>query len=234
MKIEQLNGTTLCYQETGRGEPLVLVHGGWVDQTTWDAVVPALAETFRVVTYDERGHGRSRLNPPDAGTVHDDVADLAALIEHLDLEPVNVAGISSGACIALRLASEHPALVRRVLPHEPPCVQYLMADVENKPALDQFGETIAAVQHQIEAGDHRGAAERFFDTMVGHPWSALSASERDLIAAHAVPFLGQMHDPDAYRARPRRAAQRVHARLCSPTGSRARGSPVSSSTKWQR
>ena len=142
----------------------MLVHGAWVDHTTWDAVVPRLSESFRVVTYDLRGHGQSKLDPPEAGTVHDDIADLVALIEHLDLGPVNVAGISSGACIALRFASEQPALVRRVLPHEPPCFEYLADNAESKPMLAEFGETLAHVQQQIEDGDHRGAAERFFDT----------------------------------------------------------------------
>ena len=111
MPIAQLNGTTLCSEETGHGEALVLVHGAWVDHTTWEQVVPRLSSSFRVVTYDLRGHGRSKLDPPEAGTVHDDIADLVALIEHLDLGPVNVAGISSGACIALPVAVSSAAKV---------------------------------------------------------------------------------------------------------------------------
>ena len=50
MPIAQINGTSLFYEETGRGEPLLLVHGSWVDHTTWDAVVPRLGSSFRVVT----------------------------------------------------------------------------------------------------------------------------------------------------------------------------------------
>jgi pimeloyl-ACP methyl ester carboxylesterase len=197
MTIEQINGTTLFHDETGQGEPLVLVHGAWIDHTSWDAVVPRLAQSFRVVTYDLRGHGASALDPPDAGTVHDDVADLAALIEHLDLGAVNVAGISSGACIALRLAIENPAMVRRVLPHEPPCAEYLLDDPENKPLLDEVGELLGDTARRIEEGDHRGAAQRFFDELVLVPWDDLPPATQDLIAAHAVPFLGQLHDPDA-------------------------------------
>jgi len=194
--IEQINGTTLYYEEAGAGEPLVLVHGAWVDHTTWDAVVPRLSESFRVVTYDLRGHGASTLDPPDAGTVHEDVADLVALVERLELGPVNVAGISSGACIALRFASEHPARVRRVLPHEPPCGAYLADDSEHKEPLDDVGEILGDVARQIEAGDVAGAAQRFFDWGVV-PWDDLPPATQVLVAAHANAFLGQLRDPDA-------------------------------------
>lgn len=197
MPTEDINGTTLFHETTGQGEPLVLVHGAWIDHTSWDAVVPGLAEHFRVVTYDLRGHGQSRLEPPDAGTVHDDIADLVALIERLELQAVNIAGISSGACIALRFAIEHPSLVRRVMPHEPPCAEYLVDDPENKPLLDDFGELIGDTAAKIGAGDHRGAARRFFDEGVLLPWASHSEATQDLIAAHAVAFLGQLQDPDA-------------------------------------
>ena len=217
MPIEQLNGTTLCYEETGHGEPLVLVHGAWVDHSTWELVVPGLSESFRVVTYDLRGHGRSKLDPPEAGTVHDDIADLVALIEHLDLGAVNVAGISSGACIALRFAIEQPALVRRVLPHEPPCFEYLADNAEMIPMLDEFGETLAHVQQQIEDGDHRGAAERFFDLF--YPWSDLSAgaTEPDRCARARVPRSAARSR--RHRPRSRRDARRVRA------GTPVRGRP---------
>jgi pimeloyl-ACP methyl ester carboxylesterase len=192
-----INGTPIFYEDTGTGAPLVLVHGSWVDRTSWDAVTPALRERFRVVTVDLRGHGRSRLEPPDAGTVHDDVADLAALVEHLGIAPVYVAGISSGACITLRLASEHASLVRQAFAHEPPCMTFLAGDPENEPLLDAVGETMGQVIARVAAGDHRGAAEQFFDAVVGLPWSELSADQQDMIAAHAAAFGGQMQDPDA-------------------------------------
>jgi pimeloyl-ACP methyl ester carboxylesterase len=197
MPIVEINGVRLFYDSTGDGEPLMLVHGAWVDHTSWNAVIPRLAESFRVVSYDLRGHGQSRIEPPDAGTVHDDIADLVALIDHLELGAVNIAGISSGACIALRLAVEHPTLVRRVLPHEPPLAQLLIDDPENKPLLDQVGELLGATASTIEAGEHRAAAQLFFDNVVGLPWTDLARDEQDLIASHASAFAGQLRDPDA-------------------------------------
>ena len=160
MPTAPINGTTIFYEDTGTGAPLVLVHGSWVDHTSWDAVAPALSETFRVVNVDLRGHGKSLLDPADAGTVHDDVADLAALIDHLGIAPVYVAGISSGACITLRLASEHASLVQRAFAHEPPCMTFLADDPENEPLLDAFGETIGpgAGAHRRRRPSWRGAS----------------------------------------------------------------------------
>ena len=120
------NGTALFYEVDGGGEPLVLVHGSWAEHTTWNAVVPGLARSHRVVCYDRRGHGLSTA-PPAEGTVHDDVADLAALIEDLGLAPANVCGNSYGACIVLRLAAQRPELVRRPAGHEPPMLGVLGA-----------------------------------------------------------------------------------------------------------
>src|ERR1700682_5672729 len=88
MSTRIFNGTPLFYEDEGAGEPLVLVHGSWVEHTSWVLVVAGLARTHRFVRYDRRGHGQSSA-PPEAGTVHDDVADLAALIEDLGLAPAN-------------------------------------------------------------------------------------------------------------------------------------------------
>jgi pimeloyl-ACP methyl ester carboxylesterase len=195
--VVEIDRTPIFYESAGDGEPVVLVHGAWVDHTSWDAVIPRLAESFRVVAYDLRGHGQSHIDPPDAGSVHDDIDDLVALIDHLELGPVNIAGISSGACIALRLAIEHPALVRRVLPHEPPLAQLLLDDPENKPMLDQVGELLGATARMIEAGEERAAARLFFDNVVQLSWTEMTRHEQDLIASHAAAFGGQLRDPDA-------------------------------------
>ena len=68
-----VNGVRLFYESTGSGtESLILVHGAWGDHRNWDAVVPGLARSCRVITYDRRGHSRSeRLSTP--GSIDEDV-----------------------------------------------------------------------------------------------------------------------------------------------------------------
>jgi 3-oxoadipate enol-lactonase len=80
----------------------------------WDPQVPALAERYRVVTYDARGHGRS---PAPAGpyTLDDLVDDLVALLDRLGAQRAHVAGLSLGGMTALRLAAREPQRVSRLV-----------------------------------------------------------------------------------------------------------------------
>jgi pimeloyl-ACP methyl ester carboxylesterase len=83
MATANVNGVQLFYELTGTGQiPVVLVHGSWGSHHTWDRVVPSLAESFQVLTYDRRGHSESE-RPAGQGSVREDVADLAALGEPL-------------------------------------------------------------------------------------------------------------------------------------------------------
>ena len=76
MATATVNGVQLFYELTGTGEiPLVFVHGSWVSHRTWERVVPLLADSFRVLTYDRRGHGESE-RPTTQGSVRDDAAAL--------------------------------------------------------------------------------------------------------------------------------------------------------------
>ncbi len=57
MPIDKINGVKLYWELTGSGgDPLVLVHGSWGDHHNWDLVTEGLSKTFRVLTYDRRGH----------------------------------------------------------------------------------------------------------------------------------------------------------------------------------
>src|SRR5260370_32764758 len=110
MPTTDINGVKLFWEQTGdSGAPLVLVHGSWGDHHSWDAVVPGLARTLRMFTYDRRGHSQSERLPTQR-SIEEDIADLAAFITTNSLLPAHVAGNSFGAAIVLKLAAAQPNL----------------------------------------------------------------------------------------------------------------------------
>ncbi|HSE27249.1 MAG TPA: alpha/beta hydrolase [Gemmatimonadales bacterium] len=111
-------GTTrLWIEEEGGGEPLLLLAGGPANShLTFHPHFSALADSYRVIYVDYRGRGRSApVEDPRHITFAGDVADIAALIDALDLGPVNLYGFSYGGMVAQAIALDHPALVRRLV-----------------------------------------------------------------------------------------------------------------------
>ncbi|MEI5103073.1 alpha/beta hydrolase [Streptomyces sp. PmtG] len=98
---------TLAYRDTGAGEPVVLLHGGFLDHRMWDGQIAVLARHHRVIAPDARGHGASA----NATVPFRQTDDLAALLRHLDVGPAVLVGLSMGAGIAVDTALEHPDLV---------------------------------------------------------------------------------------------------------------------------
>src|SRR5436190_5329895 len=138
MSSSQVNAVSFWWETQGAPRtPVVMVHGSWGDHHNWDLVAPGLAETHTVVTYDRRGHSQSE-RPPSQGSVHEDVADLAALIETTDIAPAHVIGNSAGAIISVRLAADRPELIRSLVIHEPPLVGVIADDPAMASILQAF------------------------------------------------------------------------------------------------
>jgi pimeloyl-ACP methyl ester carboxylesterase len=193
-----VNGVELYCELAGTGEPLVLVHGSWGDHHNWDPVIAGLAESFRVLAYDRRGHSASE-RPDGQGSVFEDADDLVALIETMDLSPAHVAGNSFGAAIALRAAARRPDVFRTLIAHEPPLFP-LLAGTQLEQALDEVGRRIGAVVELLERGEDDAGAELFVNTIAFGPgaWDDQLTSEmRDVFAANAPTFLDETRDPDA-------------------------------------
>jgi 3-oxoadipate enol-lactonase len=107
--------TILAHRCDGRGEPLLLLNGGLMSIAAWDPIAGPLAESFLVVRCDLRGQLLSPFREadpdPDSFTLADHADDVAALLDHLSLERVHVAGTSFGGLVALLLAAGHPGRV---------------------------------------------------------------------------------------------------------------------------
>jgi 3-oxoadipate enol-lactonase len=92
---------------------VVLSNSLGATRAMWDPQVPALAERFRVVTYDTRGHGGSPA--PEGPYMLDDlVDDLVALLDTVGAERAHVVGLSLGGMTAMRLAAREPDRVDRL------------------------------------------------------------------------------------------------------------------------
>jgi pimeloyl-ACP methyl ester carboxylesterase len=198
MPETEANGVRLYYEIHGGGEPLVLVHGSWVDATRWRLVVPGLAESFRVLVYDRRGHSRSE-RPDAPGSVDEDGDDLAALLEALDLAPAHVVTSSFGGNIALRLATRRPEVFRSLSCHEPPLWSLLDGDPETQEMLQHGASSLDAIGRRIGDGDHEGAARQFVEEVAFGPgaWeNELPPETRAIFVQNAATFLDELQDPE--------------------------------------
>ena len=110
----QANGIDYYYEIHGSGEPLLLLHGGLgsIDMFASN-VLPALAKTRQVIAVDLQGHGRTTLGDRPINLI--DIAnDLDVVLAKLGLKQVDVVGYSFGGGAGLRLAIQHPNVVRRL------------------------------------------------------------------------------------------------------------------------
>jgi proline iminopeptidase len=108
---------SLYSRETGRGQPVVVLHGGPdFDHTYLLPDLDRLADTFRLIYYDQRGRGRSAddVQPEDV-TLASDVDDLDRVRQHLQLQSPVLLGHSWGVVLALEYALRHPARVSRLI-----------------------------------------------------------------------------------------------------------------------
>jgi pimeloyl-ACP methyl ester carboxylesterase len=189
--LREVNEVRLLVEESGSGDPLVLVHGSWDDRRVWALIEDDLARRFRVVSYDRRGHTGSA-DSAEPGSRCDDEDDLAAVIEALGLAPAHVVANSFGASIALGLVARQPQLFRTVCAHEPPLVS-LVADDQ---AVEAFGEAVPPVLDLIGRGEPEAAAREFVEIVLGPgAWEMMPEGERATMVANANTFAGEALDP---------------------------------------
>jgi pimeloyl-ACP methyl ester carboxylesterase/ketosteroid isomerase-like protein len=105
----------LFSESSGEGDPVLLVHGATGDSTEyWGDVRELLARRYRVITYDQRGFGRSPQGSAEAG-LDTFVSDAVDLLEALQAVPATVVGLSLGGIVAQELAARHPTHVERLV-----------------------------------------------------------------------------------------------------------------------
>ena len=131
-----INGVDLAYIEQGRGEPVLLVHGGTGDYRAWEQQMAAFSTGYRVIALSCRGYWPNpKLRPDESITLDTFVDDLAQFIRALDAGPVHLVGHSSpGGFGSLRLAAQWPELLRTLVLLEPPVFPLLGVNIPPRPA----------------------------------------------------------------------------------------------------
>lgn len=124
IRMQQVTGAEIAYTDTGKGPPLLLLHGGEGDHTMFDDSVGYLSRHLRVIAYDQRDCGQTTTESEEQYDL-DALADEAAeLIAALGLGKAHVLGHSAGGPIAQKLAYRWPERVDRLILDATPPVTF--------------------------------------------------------------------------------------------------------------
>jgi non-heme chloroperoxidase len=180
------DGTELFYSVWGKGQPLVLIHGGNIGADVWEFQVPYLVgHGYSCIVYDQRGFARSDCSA--GGYDFDTFADdLAALINHLNLPRFSVAAFSHGGCVLGRYLSRHGdskidkvVLIATILPA-------ILKSKDNPEGLDRsliFDPFYAGMQKD-RASIFRASLDEFFAPATAD--TQVSESTKDWIMGVAL------------------------------------------------
>jgi pimeloyl-ACP methyl ester carboxylesterase len=156
--VQSSDGTTIAFDRSGDGPPIILVVGAFNLRSTGEPLARFLAAHFTAFTYDRRGRGESGDTAPYA--IEREVEDLDALIVEAG-GSASVFGYSSGALLALKAAARGLAITRLAL-YEPP---FVVLDGRPGPAVDH-----ARLLAELIAADRRADAVEYFQReIVGIP-----------------------------------------------------------------
>ena len=106
-------GVNLYYEEYGKGEPLVLLHGNGGNINYMSPQIEYFAKNYHVIAMDCRGRGKNELGK-DSLTYMQMTIDLNALLNHLKLDSAYIIGRSDGGILALMMAIYYPAKTKKI------------------------------------------------------------------------------------------------------------------------
>jgi pimeloyl-ACP methyl ester carboxylesterase len=104
----EVPGGRIYAEADGDGPPVVFIHAGVAHLRMWDEQVAVLRDAYRVIRYDTRGYGKTRVED----VPYSDAADLAAVMDYFDADAAHLVALSRGAQIALDFAVNEPVRTR--------------------------------------------------------------------------------------------------------------------------
>jgi pimeloyl-ACP methyl ester carboxylesterase len=202
----------LHYIESGKGEPLILLHGGQGDLRSWPKQMEAFASKYRVISYSRRYHypNVNHLTSTNHSALTD-AADLAGFIKALKLGPVHLVSTSYGAFTALAFAMDHPGLVRSLVLAEPPVLQWATATPRGAGLYREFMMTVhLPAGRAFASGDEEGAMRILIDRFDGPgTFDSLPAPRRRSIMQNALFFKAVTSSSDPFPNLPKSKGKRL-------------------------
>ncbi len=178
-----VNGVRIWYATFGRGEPVILLHGGLANSNYWSNQVRALAPRYRVIVMDSRGHGRSTRNAEPYG--YDLMAgDVVALMDFLKIPKAAIVGWSDGAILGLDIAMHHPERVSKLFAFAANSDPSGVADIANSPVFNAF---IARAEKEYEKLSPTPTEYKAFLAQITKMWETQPNWTADDLKRIAVP-----------------------------------------------
>jgi pimeloyl-ACP methyl ester carboxylesterase len=110
----EVNGMQMYYEVSGEGDPLIVLHGAYMNIPSMGEIIPMLAETHKVYAIEFQGHGRT--TDIDRPITYQNLADdVAAFMDAVGIEKADVFGYSMGSAAGLQLAIRHPEKVDQLI-----------------------------------------------------------------------------------------------------------------------
>ncbi len=114
MPLSKIDNKNFYYEQHGAGDDLVLISGFTADHSTWSFMLDDLAKHYRVLVFDNPGVGRSFI-PESDYLLQDMCADIALLLDHLDIQQANFIGSSLGAVLTMQMCLDQPQRVKKAV-----------------------------------------------------------------------------------------------------------------------
>ena len=206
MPIFETDDAKLFYEDAGRGEPVLLLHGLGGSTADWAPQIEALAPRYRVLALDVRGSGRSRdlRRPGGPFSVQQFADDAARLLDRLGAAPTHVVGLSLGGMIAFQLAVDHPRCVRTLtvvnsLPAVVPRTRSQRLTLWLRLGVARwFGPAWMArllVRRLFPRPEQAPLRRRFLENMARNEKRAYAASQRAVVGWSVLDRLGAIEAP---------------------------------------